>query len=47
MYMNPDIYEQPEKFIQDRFIHKSNKPLAALANGPIQEIDQFSYGWGK
>ncbi|KAG2225054.1 hypothetical protein INT45_003254, partial [Circinella minor] len=47
MHMNPDIYEEPEKFIQDRFTHKSNKPLSALANGPIQERDQFSYGWGR
>ncbi|KAI9253383.1 cytochrome P450 [Phascolomyces articulosus] len=47
MHMNSDIYEESEKFCQDRFINKSNKTMSALANGKIQERDQYTYGWGR
>ncbi|KAG0180633.1 hypothetical protein DFQ29_000293 [Apophysomyces sp. BC1021] len=46
MHMNPDDFANPEVFIPERFIHNTT-PMAASANGKIEDRDVYSFGWGR
>ncbi|KAI9022218.1 cytochrome P450 [Phycomyces nitens] len=46
MHMNPDVYYDPKKFIPERFLGHT-KSWSASANGPIDERDMYSFGWGR
>ncbi|KAI9492551.1 cytochrome P450 [Zychaea mexicana] len=46
MHESPDVYDDPDKFIPNRFLNRL-KPMSALANGPIHERDHYNFGWGR
>ncbi|KAL0096762.1 hypothetical protein J3Q64DRAFT_1709302 [Phycomyces blakesleeanus] len=46
MHMNPDVYHDPKQFIPERFMGHT-KTWSASANGPIDERDMYSFGWGR
>ena len=46
MHSDPNVYEQPEEFIPDRFVDNTST-MASLANAKIGQRDHFNFGWGR
>ncbi|OAD74738.1 CYP5206 protein, partial [Phycomyces blakesleeanus NRRL 1555(-)] len=46
MHMNPDVYENPHKFMPERFFGRTNS-WNTSSNGSIKDRDIYMFGWGR
>jgi cytochrome P450 len=46
LHENPKVYENPEKFVPERFLNNT-KSMYASANGKVSDRDHFNFGWGR
>ncbi|KAI8879367.1 cytochrome P450, partial [Backusella circina FSU 941] len=46
MHGDLKIYDEPEKFIPERFL-QNTKSMYASANGNVSDRDHFNFGWGR
>lgn len=46
MHFNPELYDEPEKFMPERFMEYTTS-MSAAANGKVSGRDHYSFGWGR
>ncbi|KAI7855699.1 cytochrome P450 [Circinella umbellata] len=46
IHHNEDFYPDADKFVPDRYLNNL-RPMYATASGPIEERDQFNFGFGR
>ncbi|KAI9262141.1 cytochrome P450 [Phascolomyces articulosus] len=46
IHMNPNVFENPEEFIPERFMNIKSTMYAA-ANGRLENRDHYQFGWGR